>query len=167
MPPRIPNTLNRPAAWCATAALVAVIAGAPGPVGTYRLATVNGSRVPMVWHQVDHPEGGLLSLTWISGTAEVAREGPVTVVLTSSITGPGATGDLLADTLRGSWSRSRGGRLEIRFQDGRRAEWPGTDGFRSLTIRAVRPDLDGERRPITMVLVRECAPTASGPPRCS
>lgn len=155
------------AAMATLAGIVAVVEGARDPIGTYRLVTVDGSRLPVVWQQVDHPEGGLVSLSFVSGSAEVARDGTITVLVTTAITGPGTPGESMTDTVRGTWRRGPEGRLEIRFADGRRAAWPDADAYRSLTIRAMRIDLDGERRPITMVLVRECVLAISGPPRCA
>lgn len=129
--------------------------GSADPAGTYRLTTVNGARVPMVWDQVELPAGGALQFTWLAGHAVATREGSLTLVLSSAITGPGAPGRPVSDTVRGAWSRDSRGHVEIRFDDGRRARWSNADGYRSLTIRASRTDLDGERRPVTLVMVRE------------
>lgn len=125
------------------------------PAGRFRLATVDGVRVPMVWHAVDLHEGGQLLLSWQSGTAHVRTDGTFAITLVRAISGPAVPGSPVTDSLTGLWRWTAGNRVELRFADGRRTSWEGLDGFRSLTIRVAHADLDGERRTATMVLVHD------------
>jgi hypothetical protein len=126
-----PSRTSGVARGFAVIALVIAVAGARAvdttdPSGRFRLTTVDGSRVPMLWDQAELPAGGVLRLSWVDGTAQVARDGSLTLVLWSRISGPGAPGLPVADTARGEWYRDAQGRVEVRFADGRRFRWPDT-----------------------------------------
>jgi hypothetical protein len=140
----------------AIAGLAAVfgVATSGGPVGSYRLATVDGVRAPMVWHAVDLHEGGQLQLSWTTGRVDVRRDGTFTLVVERRITGPALRGSPMVDSLSGTWRRIAWTRAELRLADGKRVSWDDLDGFRSLSIRLLRPDLDGERRAATLVFIR-------------
>jgi hypothetical protein len=124
------------------------------PAGTYQLATVDGVRAPMVWHAVELHEGGQLQLSWTSGHVDVRRNGTFTLVVVRRITGPALNGTPMVDSLTGTWRRLARSRAELRLAGGKRVSWDDLDGFRSLSIRLLRTDLDGERRPATLVFVR-------------
>ncbi|HEX7024477.1 MAG TPA: hypothetical protein VF187_06640 [Gemmatimonadales bacterium] len=124
------------------------------PVGDYRLATVDGVRVPMIWRQLEQEDQGAIQLHWISGGAEVRRDGTFAVSLTMMRSGKGFSGTPEAVIQRGTWRILSGFRVELRFSDGRVAVWDAAEGFARLVLTVRSPDLDGQYRIATMVLVR-------------
>ena len=136
------------------AALTALDPSGATPVGAYRLATVDGQKVPMLWRHAEHPEGGDVALHWIAGSAEIRSDGRFVVALTSLKTGPGLIGTPETLSFRGRWRVLSGFRIELRFDDGRVGIWGPGHGYARLTIKARCQDLEGQYRDATMVLVR-------------
>lgn len=128
-----------------------VPAGLPG---RYDLATVDGQRLPMVWHAVDLHEGGQLQMAWVGGHVEFRGDATFLVVLERSLRGPQVGGPPVVDTSSGTWKRIAPRTVRLRYADGRSTTWESVDGFRSITLRLAHADLDGERRVATLVFVR-------------
>jgi len=137
-----------------TAALGAWGPAAP-PVGTYRLTTVDGQQVPMVWRRAELPDGGGVQLHWVAGGAKLKRNGRFVVTLTSLRTGVGLAGTTETLTIRGTWRVLSASRVQLRFADGRIGVWRSGEGFSRLTIEALCQDLEGQARVATMMLVRD------------
>jgi hypothetical protein len=125
------------------------------PVGTYRLTKVDGVRVPMVWRESGLDEGGPVQLHWVSGRAEFRRDGNFEVTLTSMRTGRGLAGTPESIVRKGTWRLLSGFRVELRFSDGHTTRWGPSDLFSRLTLQARWPDLEGQYRLATLLLVRD------------
>lgn len=138
-----------------TLALALSARAAASPVGNYRLATVDGIRVPMVWQEAALQDGGSISLHWIAGRAEFRRDGHFVIGLTAMRTGIGLVGKPEPITIKGVWRTVLNFRIELRFSNGSRSYWSPTDHFSRLTLKSKYPDLYGNTRSATMVLVRE------------
>lgn len=125
------------------------------PVGRFRLASVDGVRVPMIWRQRDDAEGGAVQLHWISGRAEFRKDGSFEVSLTAMRSGAGLAGQPEATATRGTWRVTPGFRIELRFADGHTTIWGPGGRFATLTLRTRYPDLEGKLAVAMMLLVRE------------
>jgi hypothetical protein len=125
------------------------------PVGRFRLTTVDGVRVPMVWRQGDAGEGGAIQLHWISGQAVVRRDGSFELTLIAMRSGRGLSGSPEPVVQRGRWRLLAGPRFELSFDRGWTVQWGITGGFAQMTLQIRYPDLEGQARLATLVLVRE------------
>jgi hypothetical protein len=129
-------------------------AGPASPVGAYRLGTVDGVRVPMVWRESPAGEGSPVQLLWLSGRAEIRADGSFDLSLTSMRTGFGLPGTPETTTLRGTWHRLPGLRIDFRFDGGHHDSASPGARFSQLTLRVRYPDLEGQPHSATMVLTR-------------
>ena len=134
---------------------LAAAKAAPTPVGNFRLDTVDGVKVPMVWQDAAMPEGGSIRFHWIAGRAEFRKDGRFQITLTAMRTGLGLTGTPEPITLAGIWRVVLNFRIELRFTDGRKTYWDPVEHFSRLTLKTSYPDLYGQHRAATMVLVRD------------
>jgi hypothetical protein len=125
------------------------------PIGNYRLDTVDGIRVPMVWQEAALQEGGSIRLHWIAGRAEFRRDGRFEIGLTAMRTGVGLVGRPEPITIKGVWRTVLHFRIELRFANGERSYWEPSEHFSRLTLKSKYPDLYGVTRGATMVMVRE------------
>ncbi|NOT07709.1 MAG: hypothetical protein HOP28_05805 [Gemmatimonadales bacterium] len=130
-------------------------AGAVSPVGLFRLTTVDGVRVPMVWRQEDGGEGRLVQLHWIAGRAEVRRDGTCQISLTAIRIGHGLTGTPETTTVHGTWRLLPGFKVEFRFAGQPQVSSGPWAPFSQLVVRGKYPDLEGQHQSVTMVLVRD------------
>jgi hypothetical protein len=135
--------------------LALAVPPASTPVGRFRLATVDGVRVPMVWRQGEDSEGGAVQLHWVSGRAEFRKNGSFDLAVTALRSGAGLAGEPENTTMRGTWRVMPGFRIELRFPDGRTTTWGPSGRFATLTLQARYPDLEGRLSLATLVMVRE------------
>ena len=136
-------------------ALALAVPFASTPVGRFRLASVDGVRVPMIWRQGEDSEGVAAELHWISGRAEFRKDGSFEVSVTALRSGTGLPGQPESNTTRGTWRVTPGFRIELRFADGHTTRWGPSGRFATLTLRTPYPDLEGTLTVATMVMVRE------------
>ena len=135
--------------------LVLAVPSASTPVGRFRLASVDGVRVPMMWRQGEDPEGGAVQLHWVSGHAEFRKDGGFEVAVTALRSGPGLSGEPERTTLRGKWRVLPGFRIALRFTDGNTSTWGPSGRFATLTLQARYADLEGRLTMVTLLMVRE------------
>jgi hypothetical protein len=126
------------------------------PVGTFTLATVNGSSVPMLWDEMQLWSGGpTLRAYWNGGSIQFRADSTYTVVYRHSLTGPNLPGNVLQDTYTGTWRLAPGAQIELRPSGGGVQLWQTTDLIYSLTRTSSAPNLDGGEDEVIFVFVRD------------
>ena len=124
------------------------------PVGTFALATVNGTKVPMQWHQIEISKGLYLRSYWVGGKVEFRSDSTFSITYQHKLTGPGLPGTVKSDGFSGKWRMAPGAKIEIRPTTGGVAYCETTDQIFTVTIRSSAPDLEGKTEPVIFVFVR-------------
>jgi hypothetical protein len=124
------------------------------PVGTFNLATVNGTKVPMEWHQIEISKGFYFRSYWVGGKIEFRPDSTFAVTFQHKLTGPGLPGTVKSDGYSGTWRMAAGAKIEIRPATGGVGYWETTEQIFSVTVRSSAPDLDGKPEQVVFVFVR-------------
>lgn len=124
------------------------------PVGSFKLATVNGSNVPMQWHQIEISKGMYLRSYWVGGKIEFKADSTFTITFQHKLTGPGLPGTVKSNGYSGTWRMAAGAKIEIRPTTGGVGYWETTEQIFSVTVRSSAPDLNGKTEQVVFVFVR-------------
>jgi hypothetical protein len=124
------------------------------PVGTFALATVNGTNVPMQWHQIEVSKGVYLRSYWVGGKIDFRPDSTFTISYQHKLTGPGLPGTVKSDGYSGTWRMAPGAKIEIRPTTGGVGYWESTEQIYTVTIRSSAPNLDGKPEPVVFIFVR-------------
>jgi hypothetical protein len=125
------------------------------PVGTFTLATVNGSAVPMLWDEMELWDGGpILRAYWNGGSIQFRADSTYTVVYRHSITGPNLPGNIQEDTGHGSWRLAPGAKVELHPSGGGVQYLLTTDLIYSVTATSSVPNMNGGMDELIFVFVR-------------
>lgn len=126
------------------------------PVGTFTLATVNGSKVPMLWDQTELWKGGpVLKAYWNGGSIRFRSDSSFTVVYRHTLTGPNLPGNVQQDTYDGTWRLTQGAKIELRQKSGGVQYWQTTDLIYSVTRTTFVPRIGGGEEQVVFVFVRD------------
>jgi len=126
------------------------------PVGTFTLATVNGTQVPMVWDQMELWSGGpVLRAYWNGGSIRFRADSTYTISYRHSITGPNLPGGVQEDSATGTWRLVAGAQIALHQSGGGVQLWQTTDLIYSVTRTASVPALDGGSEQVVFVFVRD------------
>ena len=125
------------------------------PVGTFNLATVNSTKVPMQWHQIEISKGLYLRSYWVGGKIEFRPDSTFTITFQHKLTGPGLSGTVKSDGYSGTWRMAAGAKIEIRpTTGGGVGYWETTEQIFTVTVRSSAPDLDGKPEKVVFVFAR-------------
>jgi hypothetical protein len=124
------------------------------PVGTFNLATVNGTKVPMQWHQIEISKGLYLRSYWVGGKIEFKPDSTFSVTFQHKLTGPGLPGTVKSDGYKGTWRMTPGAKIEIRPTTGGVGYWETTEKIFTVTVRSSAPDLEGKTEQVVFIFVR-------------
>lgn len=122
------------------------------PVGTFTLATVNGTNVPMLWHEIDVGVGVIRSY-WTGGKLVVKSDSTFTVSYSHKLTGPGLAGDVKTDNVSGTWRLQPGGKLEMTTAGGK-VIWQTNEQIYTITVNTHVPALEGGTELVIFNFVR-------------
>lgn len=126
------------------------------PVGTFTLATVNGTPVPMLWDEMELWSGGpTLRAYWNGGSIQFRADSTYTVTYRHSLTGPNLPGNVQQDTYNGTWRLAPGAQIELQPNGGSVQHWQTTDLINSVTKTSSVPNLDGGLDQVVFVFVRD------------
>jgi hypothetical protein len=124
------------------------------PVGTFDLATVNGTKVPMQWHQIEISKGFYLRSYWVGGKIEFKPDSTFAITFQHKLTGPGLPGTVKSNGYSGTWRMTAGAKIEVRPTTGGVGYWETTDQIFTVTVRSSAPDLEGKPEQVVFVFVR-------------
>lgn len=126
------------------------------PVGTFTLATVNGTKVPMLWDEMDLGMGGAkLRAFWNGGSIRFRSDSTYAAIYRHSLTGPNLPGTIQEDRYEGTWRLAPGAKIELRPKSGGVQHWQTTDAIFSVTQTSTVPSISGVPEQVVFVFVRD------------